>query len=350
MPPRVSEKRSCRRIATSAVVVALLVPVGTVAGAAAATKPRVESVAVAAVAHLGDTAPLVILAALQEGTPLRRIVRQLQHDKLRGPVLDATGTVPAAGTALGGIPAADGVVRVTERSITPGTTRAVAGATVVVVNDGDRPHQVRVVGASLPDYYLTPGTVGVYALDDLDPGTYTIATVGGGRHLTARLVVRGASNTIRAATGGSGDAPRAERARLPSQAEIAELLAALREAPLGPLTLTGLGAAEAKAARQEIDQTETPIADPAVLAKDAQHADVDVPTAALTQAILLAARAGYAPGQIGDAIRNVLATTSRPRTGSTGDVQEHLERFWLAGVIEAVDPAGEPVRGIFATG
>ncbi len=316
--------------------------------AAAASRPRVEAVAVDAVTRLGSEAPLAVLTEYARGVSLGRIVREIRGGKLP----EAAGGPTSSSTPAGTTPAGGGIV-VTDKSLTPSIVEVHVGDERVVSNQGSRTHQLQVLHTGQPPFGLEPGATLALDFSEYAPGTYTLAVVDGGTTgASVTIVVRAPIAGVRDVVGVREVSTRSEAP--PTMADIAEMIAVIREETVAELAGESLftpaesASIRAASAKEQKDRT-APVGDPRTLQRKASKAEIDVAAAFLTQGIVLAARNGYSADQITAAILELELSVADP-DHFLEVAYQRWPAFVFAGLIFGVDPAGDSVDGVLARG
>ncbi len=344
-------------------LVAVEVIVATVgAGAATAaerTPPRVEDVALEATVQLGRDAPAAVVAALAAGDSLKTVVRRIEDASLPG--LAATTTTGSPAPTDPTTDAGNEVVAIDERGITPERFVVDTSSPVIVANRGKHVHVVEIEGTDLPKYSIEPGEVGVYELEGLAPGRYTVRCIVADHDERAIIVVPnepaagfrrpvgGRSAPVARSVRTSGGTPTDPSALsdyldrfLMFDAVVAEM------AEGGARALDDAEQIRDRAARAQANldehSDEPTTANPARVVRRAERDGVDPETALLTTAILMAANNGYDAGQItefllDDALDPVWETGQGPL--------RRRDVFLAGGVIVGVVPRNAPAEGVF---
>jgi len=333
---------------------------GSTAAGAGARAPRVEDLAVAAVADLGDDAPAAVVHALGDDRSLRRIVREIDAGTLAVPedptLASTTTTTPAPAAEADGNP----VVVISEEGIEPSRVDVDPTSPLIVANRGTEVHIVEIKGTGQQKFSLEPDLVGVYELESLAPGRYRLRCIVAGHDERATLTISSAapagirssfaaapvSLDDRAVAGGFSPDLLATDDALARAVMFVDIVgemhrggsAALKEAE----RLREQAAREqAELGTKEADQT---TADARRVVARAEDADVDAEMALLTNAILLAAKNGYDADQITEFI---LDDRLDPRVWETGQGPLRLRDVFLAGgVILDVVPRNPPVENV----
>jgi len=324
--------------------------------------PRVEDLAVKATADQGVDAPAAVVRALADGASLRRVVRQIEAGTLPIPedpvVTSTTTTTSVPSTDVGTNP----VIAISDGRIEPSRVVVDPASPLIVANRGAKVHVVEIKGTGLPKYSLEPDLVGVYELEQLAPGRYTLRCVVAGHEERVALTIPGA------ATGSLRNPVGAVPARLGSGVRVAdgiepETLSAVDylerlvmfDAVVEEMAVGGATALEEaermreRAAREQAElgakSEEATTADPRRVVARAEKEDADPEVALLTTAILLAAKNGYDAGQITEFL---LDDQLAPEVWETGQGAIRLRDVFLAGgVILGVVPKNPPVDGVF---
>jgi len=332
--------------------------------------PRVEGVAVEAVVQLGADAPAAIVGALAAGDSLQQVVRSIRSDTLAAPqVADAPSAPPTSAPGAAGRDAGNPVVEIGEHGIDPAVLAVDPGSPLIVANRGRKTHVVEIKGTDLEKYSLEPGLVGVYELEELPPGRYTLRCIVAGHHERGVLTIPGASSgQLRMPVGAKGARP-ARLERVPVGRADGSISADdyvdnlfMFDAIIETMAREGNQELEARrmrtnAARDQRRLTTTSergsdakatVADPIRIVSQAEKRDVDPAMVLLTNAILLAARNGYDADQITDFL---LDDALDPRVWDTGiGLIRDRDAFVLGGVIPGVRPNGKPVSDVLAPG
>ena len=326
-------------------------------------RPRVEDVAVAAAADLGDGAPAAVLAALDDGLSLKRVVRRIAAGTLVAAGLSDASTDTTTTSTSSPSSSAEGtsnsVVAITDRLIEPLQFVVDTSSPLIVANRGTKVHVVEIKGTDLQQYSLEPGQVGVYELDGLEPGVYKLRCIVAGHEEHARLTVPTAEPaSIRAPVG--SESTRFDTAirvgtdsdtRLTDQdyADVLNWLGRVTDVMVGDgayLLQKDAREIREQAARDPGARDQAVTADPFRIIKRAQEEGVDPQPALLVNAILLAANNGYDAGQITGFIVDDLLDPKVADSDGEGLFRSRGP-FLLAGLIHGVKPNRPPPQDVF---
>jgi hypothetical protein len=318
-----------------------------------AARPRVEGVALAAVTLLGDAAPAAVVDALADGRSLARVVRAIEAGTLEAPETaepstETPTTAPPAGAASG---APNPVVEIDERGIDPPRVVVDPSRPLIVANTGAKVHVVEFRGTGLEKYSLEPDHVGVYELEGLAPGDYTLRCIVAGHEERARLTVPGATpagfqgtraSAFAVAAGRRSPAPLTEDDYIGRFAIFGGIVSTMAEGgdralEEGAKMRTAAGRAQTKLEAKAADPT---TADAERLVTRAGARGQDPALVLLTNGILLAASNGYDADQI---TRFVVEDLLDPHFDTGQGLLRKRDIFVAGGVLLGQVPRGKRV-------